>query len=414
MKRWYANPYVIVVTAISLMGIAVSSLLFLLVPQPGEILATMQRRMTQVKTFHVEADVHWRGAAGASGGASGGAPEDAEYVLAGSYDRTDPAALQGDGTFTLTTGGASAMTFSGRHLSLSGAGAASSVQFLKFDRTPDRVGALHLAEHRGTWLRADIASLARLTALPLIGSPVAPMNATARAGLDEDFARTPFLSFVSGLKTEKLGGVECNHYQVRPEPLLLKDFFFAHEQARLGREPTAKERQAADTFFADLAPQDGEIWIGKRDGLPHRLRFRFAFDDGARRGTLDVTADLSAYGAPVRISAPDGTVEDITPLLASILASLQEHLPLAKEGSANRVTTGTGGGLGLPVPDTFSPGSEDPDHDGLSNALEAFYGTDPANPDTDGDGMNDGDEIKANRNPAGPGVLFDFTGGRFQ
>ena len=35
----------------------------------------------------------------------------------------------------------------------------------------------------------------------------------------------------------------------------------------------------------------------------------------------------------------------------------------------------------------------DPDHDGLTNAAEAFWGTDPNNPDTDGDGLPDGTEV---------------------
>jgi outer membrane protein OmpA-like peptidoglycan-associated protein len=36
----------------------------------------------------------------------------------------------------------------------------------------------------------------------------------------------------------------------------------------------------------------------------------------------------------------------------------------------------------------------DDDHDGLSNAEERRYGTDPHNPDTDGDGLSDGLEVK--------------------
>ena len=45
---------------------------------------------------------------------------------------------------------------------------------------------------------------------------------------------------------------------------------------------------------------------------------------------------------------------------------------------------------------------DDDDNDGLSDADEALYGTDPFNPDTDGDGVSDGDEVAAGRNP-----LFD-------
>jgi hypothetical protein len=51
---------------------------------------------------------------------------------------------------------------------------------------------------------------------------------------------------------------------------------------------------------------------------------------------------------------------------------------------------------------------EDPDGDldgdGLSNADELLWGTDPTNPDTDGDGYTDGEEVATNHNPtvAGP------------
>lgn len=44
----------------------------------------------------------------------------------------------------------------------------------------------------------------------------------------------------------------------------------------------------------------------------------------------------------------------------------------------------------------------DSDQDGLSNAEEATYGTDPNNPDTDGDGYTDGIEIKSGYDPLKP------------
>ncbi len=47
----------------------------------------------------------------------------------------------------------------------------------------------------------------------------------------------------------------------------------------------------------------------------------------------------------------------------------------------------------------------DTDHDGLSDADEVKYGTDPTNPDTDGDGYLDGDEVKNGYNPLGEGSL---------
>ena len=44
-------------------------------------------------------------------------------------------------------------------------------------------------------------------------------------------------------------------------------------------------------------------------------------------------------------------------------------------------------------------GDEDPDEDGLTNAQEVFYGTDPLNEDTDDDGLTDGEEIDLGTNP---------------
>lgn len=53
----------------------------------------------------------------------------------------------------------------------------------------------------------------------------------------------------------------------------------------------------------------------------------------------------------------------------------------------------------------FELGASDPDSDGLTNADEKKYGTDPKNPDTDADGYKDGDEVRAGYNPKGPGKL---------
>ena len=44
----------------------------------------------------------------------------------------------------------------------------------------------------------------------------------------------------------------------------------------------------------------------------------------------------------------------------------------------------------------------DPDHDGLTNAQESLWGTNPNNPDTDADGYNDGNEVANCHNPIVP------------
>ncbi len=54
---------------------------------------------------------------------------------------------------------------------------------------------------------------------------------------------------------------------------------------------------------------------------------------------------------------------------------------------------------------TASMAEADDDNDGLTNAEEAQYGTNPQEPDTDGDGFLDGEEVKNGYNPLGEGVL---------
>jgi hypothetical protein len=62
----------------------------------------------------------------------------------------------------------------------------------------------------------------------------------------------------------------------------------------------------------------------------------------------------------------------------------------ATGGASSSAQTGISG-VADPTPD-FTQGP-DQDHDGLSDASEAVYGTDPNKSDTDGDGYSDGDEV---------------------
>ncbi len=406
-KPWYAHVSTWIVIFISTLGIATSSLLFLLIPQSTEIVRFMQWRMVNAKTFYLETDARWSGWV-ASKDANGNVRKSREELrLAGSgwVNRTDEASTGAWQKFALDVGEGEPTKVAGEYVK------AGDAHYFNFSALPSRVGALHLDELSGKWLRLSFRKLFADVDLPAVGGDHPPLEKADRDYLREQFRATPFVRVKEKLKNEKLNGVAVHHYQVEPEVLFFKDYFVLAETKRLGRELTNKERTAADTFFANVAAEDGEMWIGGGDYLLYRARFRFRYDDGVRQGTLSLTLNFSRFNELLSIETPEKDLTDVTPVVESLLPSFKEHLPLAKDGSA-RVgkKPADEGGLGV---DIFDPGQEDTDEDGLTNALEKFYGSDPNNPDSDADGVKDGAEVDQGRNPAGPGKLFDFFGGQF-
>lgn len=87
--------------------------------------------------------------------------------------------------------------------------------------------------------------------------------------------------------------------------------------------------------------------------------------------------------------------------------SNQQAATITPEPSVSAVPTADASQV--PAIATASPvvgaDSEDPDNDGLNNAEERLYGTDPNNADTDKDGFPDGEEVKNGYNPLGAGKL---------
>lgn len=74
--------------------------------------------------------------------------------------------------------------------------------------------------------------------------------------------------------------------------------------------------------------------------------------------------------------------------------------PNTGSDASNATQANAGQALSQTPPYSFS---KDADNDGLSNAKEYIYGTDPTNPDTDDDGYKDGAEVENAYDPLVPG-----------
>jgi hypothetical protein len=410
-KKWYTNVYILLIILVSLLAVSMAALLLLLLPRSSEIIRLMQWRMVNAKSFYVDASAEYHGELQSKddSGIVRKRDEDLTFDTVGWVDLKDPALKRMAQKFDLRAGkGETALVFAGDYLR------AGTANYFNFSTMPARLGTLHFDEFQGKWLRINVKKLLSFLDLPLIGGDHPELSDEDKAYLTEQFRQTPFLQVEEKLQSEPIGGVRTYHYKVRPEKLFFKDFYVMAESKRLGRELTNKERLAAETFFANLTEDSGEMWIGMGDYYLYRMRLRFKYDDGKRAGYVSLTANFSQFNEIPVIEAPTSGVQDATQVVASMLPGFKEHLPLAKEGQVPWGTAAEEEGIGgLPIKVNDS-GQDDPDQDGLPNVLEKFYGSDPNNPDTDGDGVKDGEEVNRGDNPTGAGKLFDFFGGRFQ
>jgi hypothetical protein len=400
--KWYANPAIIIGAFVSLAALLFAAVMLLLLPQSPEILRFMQRRMSKAATFKVSvvADYEgWRESKAAGGQKS---REVVRVRATGPVDRGDiEPKLQQDITVTVGEGGG-AVSVMGQYIR-------AGKDYVRFSLLPSALGSLDIGRYRNKWLSFDLDSLRARLAMPVFGGVGKKMSAEDLAYLEDQFRRTPFLTFIGKLKSEKIGGISCFHYRVLPEPLLIKDYLVTAEEARLARELTEAERSAMDKFFADVEPDESEVWIGKGDYYLYRARFRFRHDDGVRKGTLSLTANFSDFNRPVSIAAPSEQSEEMGGVLKALLPGLTGKLTVSSASESGQPSAGGDTGKsGLPSTATGIAATGDTDGDGLTDDLERFFVTDARDPDTDDDGLTDGYEVDNGLNPKGAGALFDF------
>lgn len=145
-------------------------------------------------------------------------------------------------------------------------------------------------------------------------------------------------------------------------------------------------------LFPDVTSGEGEVWFPKRPSswIPDRVKLIMH-----TKSDSDVKMDLVLrYGDLFHASYP---APGNPRLLSDILAQLAQG-PGSDVNKPPTLPTLTGGQISQAF-------SSDFDQDGLSDALEPFYGADPANPDSDNDTFLDGEEVKRGYNPMGEGSL---------
>ncbi len=137
------------------------------------------------------------------------------------------------------------------------------------------------------------------------------------------------------------------------------------------------------------------------EGCPAAFTFTNAVASG-RAFRIDAWADVNANGEQDAWEPAGSFVSDgvSAPGLAGVEICLESDDSVDSDGNglADAWEWRHFGRLG-------NSAAEDSDNDGLDNAGESQWGTDPFDDDTDRDGMTDGDEVYAGFNPAVPDKL---------
>ncbi len=174
----------------------------------------------------------------------------------------------------------------------------------------------------------------------------------------------------------------------------LKDF---EEELRKEAEEMRRAEELMDFVLREV---DVELWIGKSDNLLHRLKAHGSFNGkflisyaekkDALAGKTEKRPDAGEPGAQSLDFSLDYTFSDFNTAAVRKPENAKDLdkalMVLEYQGARER-----------------SKNDPDKDGDGLSDKLEALYGSDPDKADTDGDGYSDGDEAWNGYDPAAAG-----------
>ena len=220
--------------------------------------------------------------------------------------------------------------------------------------------------------------------------------------LKKTFVQDEVISIAANLPAEKIDGVNTYHYKYVVNKEGLRKYII--DVDKIVSTSTMLTGQKLDDFnkeMDNLVTPEGEIWIGKSDLLPHKISATIMISETATSkvsGSFNYVVSMKNYNKPVQVDVPS-PVKTTGEIMAGFMSGLG--------GMVTPTATST---LSLPPAPPTDQSVQNPaidsDNDGLTDAEEKIYGTNPFNPDTDGDGYLDGAEVKGGYNPNGPGKLL--------
>lgn len=381
---------------------------------PGYVLGEMRRRMAATTAVRIVVDAAGEGHAtlpslvGELGGAVGASQDQGAFTLhdTAELDLRDLGAPRRDDTFRLTFTSSSTPPSSY-------AGELRAIGPDRYLRLDDLPGSDPFSVSlRGEWAELAPASLD----LPLLRAPEAAAVDDATAiKLRGLFRSSKLFTFRQELPEATLQGARHYRYVVdwRPDAALATAILAAGIRDKAQLPDAEISRLSAELSRASFS--DVELLVRKRDFFLSAIVIEGTYRDldSGDEVAFSATVSLSPEDAPQDIEAPTPSrpIADYLRLAGASGLTLSS----GRSGAVEATPESSGIASVTPSPESGAASEalpyaaeDDPDGDGLSDTLEAFYRTDPLNPDTDGDGYGDGYEVDNGYDPTGPGQLFRF------
>lgn len=204
--------------------------------------------------------------------------------------------------------------------------------------------------------------------------------------------RSNLISITDTHEIKKISAAQAKKIKYRIIPGKGQDFFNLLSQTYASTEldqayfsKIKEDPKALGEIVMSLEGMEINMWLGTKDNIIYGLELinnNFQVMSAADNIVISFEISLMIESIPDKQLAAPADAMTLEQFMTSLMPT--------------ELTTTTNSML-------------DSDNDGLTDQLEAYYGTDPRNPDTDGDGYLDGQEMQTGHNPLGAGLLVPLN-----
>lgn len=181
--------------------------------------------------------------------------------------------------------------------------------YVSFSDVPD-FDFLNLGFLKNRWFTAsDSDAYAQLGGIAGNSYSIVPfISQERRAAMLSAWQHDRFLTISGQMGSEDIDGVSTWHYLLAMDGDMLVRWM-TQVSERMGEHMNDADGAALQQLISRLSFNDIQLWVGKRDGLPHKIHALVGVasaDDPAKQSEINITLTADHFNERMDISAPNG------------------------------------------------------------------------------------------------------------